>query len=64
MPYGRTVTIWVICDKCGDCISDDAESGSKRDAIVTARMNGWSVYKDGTCLCDKCRCRRYTTKVD
>ena len=55
MPYGRTVTIWAVCDGCGDCISDDTESGSKKDAVATARMNGWTVYKDGTCLCDKCK---------
>lgn len=56
MPYGRTVITWAVCDKCKQCIENDSEYGSKRDAADFARLNGWTVSRDGTCLCWRCKC--------
>ena len=58
MPYGRTVIMWAVCDKCNECIEFDSEYGSKKEAAENARINGWTVRKDGSCLCYACKCKK------
>lgn len=40
MPYGRTVTVWAMCDRCKKCISCEGERGTMRDAMNYARQYG------------------------
>ena len=55
MPCGRTVIIWAICDECDDCIQQDTDTGSVKDAVGYARLNGWTVSKDGWTTCEACQ---------
>ena len=57
MPYGRSVCLWAVCDNCSEGIDSQCEGGvgSKVDAAVLARKNGWLVCGNGRTYCPDCR---------
>lgn len=64
MPYGRTVTIWAVCDDCDKCIQEsDLATGSTAMAAMLARDYGWVVCGNGKTFCPDCRERRKNREV-
>ena len=49
-------TVW--CDFCGDWVQ---VSGGVRDALASARANGWARSRDGVDRCQDCKAKRHVT---
>lgn len=56
MPIGKTVEMWVICDRCEKILSyDPGCNGSIKKLTAEVRAMGWTVRSTGEAICPKCK---------
>lgn len=59
MPIGKTVEMWVICDKCNKILSyEPSQNGNIKALTAEVRALGWKVKSTGEAICPICRHKR------
>ena len=56
MPIGKTVEMWVICDRCEKIIRYEPTcNGNVKRLTAEVRKMGWMVKKNGEVICPVCK---------